>query len=80
MHHNNETKSNQDAANNAASIYIALLGALCGVSILLTCFCLIRHKSKQPISVAESPHSIASAKAVAIQIEKQLPSDHRPGL
>ncbi len=78
MRNTNETTYNQDAANNAALIYIALLGAFTGVAVLLICFCLFRYNSKQSESVAENQNRIASSNAIRIQIDEQLPSDNRP--
>lgn len=80
MRHTNETSYGRDAANNAALIYIAVLGAFSGVAILLTCVCLFRHNSKQSASVTENQNRIASSNTIAIQIEQQLPSDNRPTL
>lgn len=80
MRNTNETAYNKRAANDAALIYIAVLAALSSAAFLLTCFCLIRRQSEGQTSTTENQNRITSNNAVAIRIEQELSSNHRPGL
>jgi hypothetical protein len=82
MRNTNETLYSNDAENNnTALIYIATVSALCSVMLLLGCVWLLTlKKSEEKTSTAENQNRITSSNAVAIRIEQELSSNHRPGL